>query len=198
MTGLYIHVPFCTKKCHYCNFVIALAAPAENHRVFLDALEKEMQRHGQGFSDTAFDTVYIGGGTPSVLTADEFERLLHFLRKQFRWKEGAEITCEVNPGDIDAGKATLMKRLGINRVSLGAQSFHDETLRRLNRTHDAAEIERSFRALRDAGFHNINLDLILSLPGEPWEKARFSLERLAGLDPEHPAVFDGQEPPGLK
>ena len=190
MTGLYIHVPFCAKKCHYCNFVIAPAAPAENRRVFLEALEKEARRCEHVFSDTVFDTVYIGGGTPSVLEADELERLFHILRGHFRWNSDAEVTCEANPGDVGLSKAMRMKKLGVNRVSLGAQSFHDDTLARLNRAHNAAQIESSFRHLRDAGFDNISLDLILSLPGEGWERVRGSLEKLIRLDPEHVSVYE--------
>ncbi len=190
MTGLYIHVPFCTKKCHYCNFVIALASPAENHDLFLKALEQEAKRYEPLVKGNIFDTVYIGGGTPSVLESDEFEWLTHILKTHFKWKPDAEITCEANPGDIDLKKAFLLKKLGVNRVSLGAQSFHDETLEKLNRTHRSAEIESSFRYLRDAGFKNISLDLILSLPGETWEHASQSLERLVKLDPDHVSIYE--------
>jgi len=190
MTGLYTHVPFCTKKCHYCNFVIALAAPAENHDLFLEALEQEARRYEPLVKGNIFDTVYVGGGTPSVLEPDEFEWLMHILKTHFKWKPNAEITCEANPGDIDLKKALLLKKLGVNRVSLGAQSFHDETLARLNRTHRSAEIESSFRYLRDAGFSNISLDLILSLPGESWEHAQYSLEQLVKLDPEHVSIYE--------
>lgn len=190
MNGLYIHVPFCTKKCHYCNFVIALAAPVENHNRFLEALEQESRHLAPTLAGTVFDTVYIGGGTPSVLEAREWEWLFRILRSHFVWKKDAEVTCEANPGDVGLKKAFLLKKLGVNRVSLGAQSFHDDTLARLNRTHRAAEIDSSFRYLRDAGFDNINLDLILSLPGEEWEHVSHSMERLARLDPEHVSLYE--------
>jgi len=190
MTGLYVHVPFCTKKCHYCNFVIALAAPVENHSIFLESLEQEARHRERDLSGVVFDTVYVGGGTPSVLEAREFEWLVRILRTHFKIQAEAEFTCEANPGDVDLKKALLLKKLGINRISLGAQSFHDDTLQKLNRTHRAAEIDSSFRYLRDAGFNNINLDLILSLPGEPWGRARYSLERLAALDPEHVSLYE--------
>lgn len=190
MTGLYTHVPFCTKKCHYCNFVIALASPTENHDLFLGVLEQEARHYEPRVADTIFETVYVGGGTPSVLEPEEFEWLFRILRTHFKWKTGAEVTCEANPGDIDLKKARLLKKLGVNRMSLGAQSFHDGTLVKLNRTHRAAEIESSFRYLRDAGFSNINLDLILSLPGESWDHVRHSLERMAKLDPDHVSIYE--------
>lgn len=190
MVGLYIHIPFCTRKCHYCNFVTAPSRPAPARGVFLDALEREAPLRAADVWGQIFDTVYLGGGTPSTLDADEFERLFGILRANFRWKRDAEITCEANPEDMDADKAALLMALGVNRVSLGAQSFHDRTLKRLNRSHDAAGIESSFRLLRGAGFVNINLDLILSLPGEPWDSARASLERLAELGPEHVSLYE--------
>jgi oxygen-independent coproporphyrinogen-3 oxidase len=191
MTGLYVHIPFCKKKCHYCNFVVALAGTDASHRVYLNALEKEAAHTAGRFADTAFDTVYLGGGTPSTLRTGEFEWLFHILKGHFHWKKDAEITCEVNPGDIPGlERAFFLKRLGIDRVSLGAQSFHDETLKRLNRDHGTAEIESAFRYLRDAGFKNISLDLILSLPGESWSAARESLERAARLSPEHISLYE--------
>jgi oxygen-independent coproporphyrinogen III oxidase len=190
MTGLYVHVPFCTKKCHYCDFVIAPGAPASDHAAFLEALEAEAVHAAPVLAGTELDTLYLGGGTPSVLDEREFEELFAILRRSFRWKSGAEITCEANPGDIDAEMAPALKKLGVNRVSLGAQSFHDDTLKKLNRAHDSRAIEASFRALRAAGFDNISLDLMLSLPGEPWERARFSLERLRALDPEHVSIYE--------
>lgn len=190
MTGLYIHIPFCTKKCHYCNFTIALSGSEESHGLFLSALEKEVEVRRPRFKDVLFETVYFGGGTPSAMRPDELTRLLSHLAKELPWKPGAEVTCEVNPGDADPPKARLLRDLGVNRISFGAQSFHDETLKRLNRAHGAAEITRSFGVLREEGFKNINLDLILSLPGEGWDKARFSLEEAVKLAPEHISLYE--------
>jgi len=190
MTGLYIHIPFCAKKCHYCDFVIAAGAPEDERGAFLDALEREISRAAETAAAAIFETVYLGGGTPSLLGPAELERLFGMLRSHFRWAPGAEITVEANPGDVDAKKAALLKKLGANRVSLGAQSFHDRTLERLNRTHRAADIDESFARLREAGFDNVNLDLILSLPGESWDEARRSLERLARLGPEHVSLYE--------
>ena len=190
MTGLYVHVPFCKKKCHYCNFVIAPAGSAGSHEVYLDALEKEAAHYAPRFSGTLFETVYLGGGTPSTLRPGEFERLFHILKDRFHWKRDAELTCEMNPGDLDGDKAFFLKDLGMTRASLGAQTFHDETLKKLNRAHGAGEIESSFRHLRDAGFKNINMDLMLSLPGEPWEAVRESLEHAVALSPDHISMYE--------
>ena len=190
MPGLYVHIPFCIRKCHYCDFVIAPADSPDGRAPFLTALDREASRLEPELEGTEFDTVYLGGGTPSTLNAEEFENLFKILRSRFHWKKEAEITCEVNPDDIDSDKASLLKKLGVNRVSLGAQSFHDDTLKSLNRAHDAQAIESSFRLLREAGFANINLDLILSLPGEGWERAQASLEKLATLDPEHVSIYE--------
>jgi oxygen-independent coproporphyrinogen-3 oxidase len=190
MTGLYVHVPFCKKKCHYCNFTIALSGSEEHHGLFLAALERETQRYRERFKEVLFETLYLGGGTPSALRPNELERLFSILAKDLKWKHDAEVTCEVNPGDADEVKARLLRDLGVNRISFGAQSFHDETLKKLNRAHDAADIARSFKVLRETGFTNINLDLILSLPGEDWNKARHSLEEAVGLGPEHISLYE--------
>lgn len=190
MTGLYAHVPFCEKKCHYCNFVIAPAGRAADRAAFFGAFEREAARRAPEFRDTVFDTVYLGGGTPSVLEPAEFEALGRILRSHFRWKGPAEITIEVNPNDVDAARASAWRAFGANRASLGAQSFHDDTLRKLNRAHGSADITAAFKHLRDAGFSNISVDLILSLPGEPWKRALASLERLAELGPEHVSIYE--------
>src|SRR5262245_43738240 len=112
MKGLYVHVPFCAKKCHYCNFVIAPASSSQGRSAFFEALEREAARAAELSRGAEFDTVYLGGGTPSVLDAAEFERLFRILRSHFSWKRGAEVTCEANPGDVDPGKASHLKELG--------------------------------------------------------------------------------------
>ncbi len=190
MTGLYVHIPFCQKKCHYCNFVIALAGSHDSRRAFEEALHHEIEHNAGPMSETVFDTLYLGGGTPSRLESREIEWVFHELRRNFRIRPGAEITCEVNPGDVDLRKAMLLHKLGVNRVSLGAQSFHDDTLEKLNRTHRAGEIESCFRYLRDAGIQNISLDLMLSLPGESWGKVQVSIEKAVALKPEHFSLYE--------
>lgn len=190
MTGLYIHIPFCISKCHYCNFIITTSTAPENHTLFLKALEKEMKHYEHDFSRTVFDTLYLGGGTPSVMSAEEMQGLFKFLRKNFKFKRNAEVTCEVNPGDIRNENAQKYRKLGVNRISLGAQSFRDDTLKRLNRRHSAKDISDSFKILRENGFKNISLDLILSLPGETLADVKYSLNELFKLDPEHVSLYE--------
>jgi oxygen-independent coproporphyrinogen-3 oxidase len=190
VTGLYVHLPFCVKKCHYCDFVIAVGGDAERHGKFLDALDGEMEARAERFKNTEFDTLYLGGGTPSTLSPEETKRFFDSLRGRFRLKEGAEITCEVNPGDVDAAKAKLYRSLGVGRVSLGAQTFREATLRRLNRAHGSVDIGRSYGLLREAGIVNVSLDLILALPGETMEDVEFSLDCLTGLSPEHVSIYE--------
>lgn len=190
MIGLYLHIPFCTQKCHYCNFVVTTNNAPSFHDDFLRALAAEM-RHGRSILKSAeFDTVYLGGGTPSVLTVDETKILFDGLRQYFVIKPEAEITCEINPGDFDLEKAKNYYRLGVNRISLGAQSFMDKTLTWINRTHRAKDISRSFKILREAGFQNIGLDLMLSLPGETLGDVQTSLAELVRLGPEHVSLYE--------
>ena len=137
-----------------------------------------------------FDTLYVGGGTPSALDVGESRRLFELLESRFTFQSGAEKTLEANPGDLTFEKASLYRKAGINRISLGAQSFREETLHGINRAHGSAAIGESFKILRDAGFDNISLDLILSLPGESLEDVRFSLERLRELRPEHVSLYE--------
>jgi oxygen-independent coproporphyrinogen-3 oxidase len=190
MIGLYIHIPFCVKKCHYCDFVIAQAGDGERHGKFLDALKREMDKRAERFRGVEFETLYLGGGTPSTLSMDETKRLFDSIHKRFRFKSGADVSCEVNPGDVDAAKARLYRELGVGRVSLGAQTFREATLRRLNRAHGSTDIGRSYELLREAGIANVSLDLILALPGETMEDVEFSLECLIGLSPEHVSIYE--------
>ncbi len=188
--GLYLHIPFCAKKCHYCDFVVTDAGSASQREKFLDVLSAEMGRWLENFKNAEFDTLYLGGGTPSALDVDETAHLFKLIEKNFSFQAGAERTCEVNPGDVTEEKAALYMKSGIRRISLGAQSFDDAILKRINRAHDAEAISDSFRILRRAGFKNINLDLIFSLPGQTLAEVRASLEKLLELGPEHVSLYE--------
>ena len=190
MTGLYVHIPFCAKKCHYCNFVVTTANTSVNHDAFLGALEKQMIFAGDFFQTSELDTLYLGGGTPSVMSKEETITLFDLIKRHFRIKNGAEITCEINPESLDLEKAENYRRMGANRISLGAQSFRDETLKRLNRPHAAKDIANSFQLSRKVGFDNISLDLILSLPGETLDDVKNSLNRLLELGPDHVSLYE--------
>ncbi len=190
MTGLYVHIPFCVKKCHYCNFVITAAGSASKEERFLGLLEKEAAHYAPVFKKRRFGTLYLGGGTPSALSSKDLEAVFTLLRRHFRFEKKIEITCEANPGDITPEKARCLRRLGVTRVSLGAQTFHDRTLKSLNRAHSAQDTVDSFRLLRKAGFRSINMDLMLSLPGETLEDVKFSLEKIFSLGPEHVSLYE--------
>ena len=190
MTGLYLHIPFCTKKCHYCNFVITTSRSEDKEMQFLSCLEKEMIHHADRFRNVLFDTLYLGGGTPSSLSEEALQKLLSLVGIHFKFKEDAERTCEINPGDLDEKKIRVLKEFGIRRISLGAQTFNDETLKRLNRAHGAEDTLRSYDLLRKSGFQNINMDFILSLPGETLEDVRHSLEKAVKLGVDHVSLYE--------
>lgn len=190
MIGLYVHLPFCTQKCHYCDFVISTSKAADSRRTFLVAFKKEAEHHAANFKNSLFETLYLGGGTPSVLNENEIALVFETLRRFFKFKKNTEITLETNPGDVTAAKARHYRKLGVNRVSLGAQSFNDATLKKINRAHDTKAIADSYHELKSAGFKNINLDLILSLPGETLGDVQKSLEELLKLKPQHVSLYE--------
>jgi len=202
--GAYIQVPFCQTKCTYCNFhtgvvssarfapyVQAVCQEIREHRELLGAagVKWPVQKAGGTASDeAAVDTVYIGGGTPSLLEAQGVQNLLDAIRASFR-AELAEVTLEADPETIEAGKATAWARAGINRVSFGLQSFSDKELIAAGRMHRRADIYRAAPILREAGIRNISVDLIAGLPHQTKESWEESLEELESLAPEHVSVY---------
>lgn len=191
MTGLYVHIPFCQKRCHYCDFVISTDTATARREAFVEAIGREAAyRAGAAGGHRTFDTLYLGGGTPSVLTAAEMERLFALLRDRLRVRDGAEITCELNPSLVDADKLLRWRARGISRVSLGAQVFDDAQLASVNREHTSSDIERTFALLRQSGYDNISMDLILSLPGETEAIFERTIERALALRPEHISLYE--------
>lgn len=186
MFGLYIHIPFCRAKCRYCDFNSRPAAAGEIER-YLRALRRELGNTPD--AGRRADTVYLGGGTPTLLAADQLESLLASLHAAYRIAPGAEISIEANPGTIDAAKAAHLFALGITRVSIGMQSLDDALLRRLGRRHTAAEAIAAFGILRAAGFTNLGVDMMHALPGQTpagWEE---ELSRVIALGPEHLSLY---------
>ena len=184
---LYLHIPFCVKKCNYCDF---LSAPAEEETraAYVDALLEEIR----GFEDPEdyeVMTVFFGGGTPSILPGQEIFRIMEALREKFSFRKGAEITLEANPGTVDKEKLVCYKKAGINRLSFGLQSADAEELKKLGRIHTWEKFLESFQLAREAGFSNINVDLMSALPGqtkESWEK---TLRQVLALQPEHISAY---------
>ena len=171
MAGIYIHIPFCRKACHYCNFHFSTALQGKND--FVQCLLKEMvlQKNYTGLQ--TIDTIYFGGGTPSLLLLSEMELIIGQLRRQFNISTDAEFTLEANPDDITAVKLNEWKNIGINRLSIGIQSFFEEDLKWMNRAHDAQQAKQCIELAQQAGFFNITIDLIYGTPtltDERWKK----------------------------
>lgn len=184
---LYLHIPFCVKKCNYCDF---LSAPAreETRAAYVDALLEEIRGFDEP-EDYEVVTVFFGGGTPSILPGQEIFRIMEALREKFSFRKGAEITLEANPGTVDKEKLSFYKKAGINRLSFGLQSADAEELKKLGRIHTWEKFLESFQLAREAGFSNINVDLMSALPGqtkESWEK---TLRQVLALQPEHISAY---------
>ena len=186
--SLYIHIPFCLRKCSYCDF---LSGPktSEQRENYVQALIREIRAQEDCPGGTCADTVFFGGGTPSVLSADQILRILQALRETFSILPDAEISLEMNPGTADEKKLRALKKAGINRLSMGVQSMHDEELRLLGRIHTAAEAGEAFYTARAAGFDNINIDLMSALPGQSFETWADSLRQAAQWRPEHISAY---------
>lgn len=184
MKGIYIHIPFCVKKCNYCDFA-SYPQKMSLQDEYINALIKEMEL----CKGTEADTVYIGGGTPSVLSMENTRRLLVAINDIFSLAQNTEFTVEVNPKTIDSQKAQLYKKLGVNRISIGSQSFINDELKTLGRIHTAEDTVETYELLREAGFENISLDLMYALPGQTMESLGTSLERLLSLNPNHISCY---------
>ena len=182
---LYIHIPFCPNICPYCAFYKE-SAGRERVEAFLDALLRETEAWADHLLPR---TIFFGGGTPSALSIPQFDKLLGGLRSRLDLSRLEEWTIDMNPATVAADKADLLREAGINRVSMGVQSWDDSVLKSLGRTHDAEKAEDSFHILRKAGFENLSIDLIFGVPGQSLESWRSSLERSLRLAPEHLSAY---------
>ena len=183
--GLYVHVPFCASICGYCNFNRGLF-DAPLVAAYVAAVAGEIRRAPAGL---AADTIYFGGGTPSLLEPAEIGALVRACRERFEVADGAEVTLEANPETVSEASLAGCRREGVNRVSFGVQSFRDEELTRLGRAHTAARARAAFAEARRAGFDNVSLDLMLWLPGQTVAHLETSVDALLELDPEHASVY---------
>lgn len=187
MSGIYIHIPFCRRKCHYCNF-FSLASLKYKER-FLGALKEEIFLRKKYLDGKPIESIYLGGGTPSILKIPEIEGILEDLRKYFILAENREITLEANPDDLDAGIFREYLAIGINRLSIGVQSFFDDDLEYLNRIHSGQRAEEAVRQAKDAGFSNISIDLIYGIPTLTAEKWQKNLEKAFSLEVPHISTY---------
>ena len=185
--GVYVHVPFCVRKCYYCDFNSYSLDRAAVER-YLEGMEREIRLYQEVLArepEVAFDSLFIGGGTPTCLSGKDLAWLIERLLCAFPFKKGAEVTCEANPGSSNAEKFSAMREAGVNRLSLGVQSLDDALLLRLGRQHTARDVYESFEQARRAGFDNINLDLMFALPGQTHRQWEETLRAALALRPEH-------------
>ncbi len=187
MPSLYIHVPFCVQKCNYCAFYSEpwQRAKAED---YLASLNREVVLRQHEISEE-IETLFIGGGTPTALPEAELDALLSIIHDKLRFKDGAEKTIEANPGTLTAEKLQILHKQGINRISLGVQSLNDDLLRQIGRIHRTEEVREGVHLIREAGFKNLNLDLMFGLPGQTQADWRDTLEEALRLRPEHLSVY---------
>ncbi len=185
--GLYVHIPFCRAKCSYCAFVSQVCDPSVQHS-YVAALCREITAAGGDFSVPA-DTVFFGGGTPTLLPAADLARILQAIRETFPLADDAEISLEANPGTVDVAGLKALRQAGFNRLSLGVQSFDDQVLRGIGRIHRAAEAVQAVGMARSAGFENISMDLMFGLPRQSVNSWRETLARAVSLAPDHISAY---------
>ena len=186
-SSVYIHIPFCATKCYYCAFNTD-AFHKEQAEAYLIALREEMALYAP--KTAPLKTIFIGGGTPSILSAAALEQLFADLRAHFQIRSDAEITVECNPGTVDAEKLQTMRDAGVNRLSFGLQAMQDEMLQQLGRIHTVADFLDSYHLARDFGFDNINIDLLFALPEQTMTAWRQTLAAVIALDPAHISVYN--------
>jgi len=196
--GIYIHIPFCVKKCGYCDFLSFESEAAVIHKVYVKALIREIETHGKSCSDYTVDSVFIGGGTPTIILPSMISQIMEAVKGSFNVDANAEITIEGNPKTLTYEKLESYLTAGINRISIGAQSFNDLVLKILSRAHLAGDITFSFNMAREAGFKNINLDLIFGIPRQAFEVWDETLDKVIDLSPEHVSFYSLQIEKGTK
>jgi oxygen-independent coproporphyrinogen III oxidase len=183
-TGLYVHIPFCVKKCPYCSFAVAVGQTGREED-YISALERE----ALVYKGTAVDSIYIGGGTPSCLTSSGIEKLFRLISDHFKVSAQAEITFEANPESITTEKGRLLRTLGVDRISLGVQSLNDARLGSLGRTHDADQARRAFDMLRVCGFSNISIDVMYGFPQQTHAALAEDLKAVLALKSDHVSLY---------
>ena len=186
--SVYIHIPFCVSKCRYCTFN-SHAGLGHLYETYVEALEKEIVLFGESEEAWQAETIYLGGGTPTVLSIDLLNKILQACRERFILAEDIEISIEANPRSVEPGYLRALRDLGVNRLSLGVQSFCDEMLGLLGRVHTFTDAIEAYHAAREAGFENINLDLIYALPSQTLEQWRADLAEATALGPEHLSLY---------
>ena len=187
-TALYVHIPFCDHKCIYCDFYSIITS--DNINNFLQAIKKEIEFYSYKYSSARyFSSIFFGGGTPSLMNPDYIGDIISTLRDHFRIADNAEITMETNPGTVDKNKLDMFRKIGINRLSFGVQSFHNDELKFLTRIHDKETAIRAVNEAKEVGFDNISIDLIFNLPKQTKEKWKQNLETALSLPIKHISTY---------
>lgn len=187
MAGIYLHIPFCKRRCIYCDFFSTTQSNKKDS--YIDALGKELIARKNYLGNEPIDTIYFGGGTPSQLCKEDFEKVFAIIYKEYQVSSNAEITVEANPDDLSIEYLKQLKALPFNRLSMGIQTFNDKTLQILHRRHTAAEAIEAYRRCREVGFDNVSIDLIYGLPGETLEGWNNDLDLALQLRPEHISAY---------
>ena len=183
--SLYVHLPWCVQKCPYCDFNSHTAGDSAPTDRYIDALITDLDRESTRAGDRTIETIFLGGGTPSLFSPGQIEQLLAAVWTRFQVAADVEVTMEANPGTVESGSPAGYREAGVNRLSIGAQSFDDAALRRLGRIHASDDIRRTVDAVRAAGFDNFNLDLMHALPGQTVAAAESDVRTAISLEPTH-------------
>ncbi len=194
MAGIYIHIPFCKKLCFYCDFYHVISK--NDNSAFIDALIKEAALRKDYLENETVSTIYFGGGTPSVFSIKDMGRILNHLYKIFRVSENCELTIEINPDDVRSDYLEGLRKLNINRISLGIQSWRDSDLKMLNRRHDSAQAVKALKDTLDAGFKNVTIDLIYGIPGLSLKAWESNLDFSFSFDIKHLSAYHLTIEPG--
>lgn len=187
MAGIYIHIPFCKRRCIYCDFFST--TQSEKKADYVHALVRELEMRKDYVGNEEIETIYLGGGTPSQLSQEELEEIFTYIYKVYKVTLDAEITLEANPDDLTPEYVSMLRKLPINRISMGIQTFQEETLKLLHRRHTAQQAIEAFKRCREAGFKNISIDLMYGLPGETLETWKQDLQQAIDLHPEHISAY---------
>ncbi len=196
--GLYLHFPFCISKCPYCDFNSYQLKEDNQISSYISALYLEITAYSKELKNSTVKTIYLGGGTPTILSGVQIYNILEFCKSKFTIDKDAEITIEANPGTLDGKKLKLLIESGINRLSLGAQSFNDLFLKKLGRIHNTKDIIDSYHLAREKGFNNINIDVMFALPDQTKEDLQDTLKKAISLKPDHLSLYNLTLKPGTE
>jgi len=194
MKGIYIHIPFCRQACRYCDFYFSVSLQYLDP--FVDALIEEIRQKGENNAGHSLETLYLGGGTPSLLSGAHLEKIINAINKYYSFQENSEWTIECNPDDLDRSTVKNLRLLGFNRLSIGIQSFHERDLEIMRRSHNAAQAEESVRLASSGGFENITMDLIYGIPGQSPDEWVENIEKALTLPVSHLSAYHLTFEPG--